>query len=104
YITDAGLISEPFKVKKGVRQGDPLSSLFYQFPSDWFKFTEITKIYEAASNARVNKSKLVLIPITTTAQEYNFPSERKFKKLAIDDPISILGYKVDSGGNPMKHL
>ncbi|CAG8644583.1 10114_t:CDS:1, partial [Gigaspora rosea] len=142
YATDTGLISELFKFKRGVQQGDLLSSLLYIFAiepllrrihgstssivikkqsfkivayaddlmigigsqDDWHKFMEITKTYEAASNASINKSKTVLIPITTAAQNYNLPGEMDFKKLAEDEPISILGYKVDSRGNPIKHV
>ncbi|CAG8752599.1 5611_t:CDS:1, partial [Gigaspora rosea] len=74
------------------------------FQDDWLKFIEITRMYEAASNTRVNKSKIVLIPIPTAAQKYNLPSEIEFRKLAKDKPITILRHKMDSGGNPIKYL
>ncbi|CAG8829003.1 21259_t:CDS:1, partial [Gigaspora rosea] len=71
---------------------------------DWLKFMEATKVYEAASNAKVNKSKTVLVPLTTAAQGLNLPGEDEFKRLTEGEPIAILGYKVDGRGNPIKRL
>ncbi|CAG8743861.1 16468_t:CDS:2, partial [Gigaspora rosea] len=94
YITDAGMISELFKVERGqfkiTAYADDLT-IGISFQDDWLKFTVITKIYEAASNARVNKSKTVLVLIIAAVQECNLPSKEDFKKLTEDDPISILG-------------
>ncbi|CAG8615736.1 5298_t:CDS:2, partial [Gigaspora rosea] len=61
---------------------------------NWLNFMETIKLYEAASNAKVNKSKTVLVPLTKAAQEFSLPSEYKFKKLAEDEPITLLGYKM----------
>ncbi|CAG8460750.1 21407_t:CDS:2 [Gigaspora rosea] len=74
--------------------------LTISFQDNWLKFIMITRIYKAVLNAKVNKSKTVLILITIVAQDY----EKDFKKLANNEPISILRYKVDGRGNPIKHL
>ncbi|CAG8595264.1 46306_t:CDS:2 [Gigaspora margarita] len=44
---------------------------------------------------KVNKSKTVLVLLTTVVQEHNLLSKYEFKKLTEDELITILGYKVD---------
>ncbi|CAG8598590.1 25053_t:CDS:1, partial [Gigaspora rosea] len=72
--------------------------------SDWLDLLEIIKTHEAASNAKVNRPKTMLIPLTVMAQGYNLTSECNFRKATKNEPISILGYKVDSKENSIKHL
>jgi len=105
HIIDAGDISKPLRVERGVRQGDPLSPLLYilafeplirnlerqlqgirlgnQFfktsayaddltigigsPTDWNKTLAALSLYEVASNAKINKNKTKLVPLTTIA-------------------------------------
>ncbi|CAG8597074.1 2329_t:CDS:2, partial [Gigaspora rosea] len=59
------------------------------------KVMEIIRSYEAASNARVNRSKTMLIPLTVIARVYNLTSECNFRNVTKDEPISILGHKEE---------
>ncbi|CAG8709449.1 2898_t:CDS:2, partial [Gigaspora rosea] len=90
YIMDSGLLSEPFRVERGALV---LNNLL-----------KIIKMYKDASNARVNRSKTMLIPLIVIAQRHNLTSECNFRKVTKDELISILSYKVDSKENLIIHL
>ncbi|CAG8739837.1 23204_t:CDS:2, partial [Gigaspora rosea] len=61
--------------------------------SNWLKVLEIIRTYKAASNARVNRFKTMLIPLIVIAREHNLTSECNFRKVTKNELISTLGYK-----------
>ncbi|CAG8566661.1 9619_t:CDS:2, partial [Gigaspora rosea] len=93
YIMNTGLISEPFRIQRGMQHGDPLSLLLYILAFEFFlrsasqklqgiqrSIAELIQNYELASNARVNKI------------------------LKNDETIKILGYKLDHNGDLNKEV
>src|SRR5689334_3009026 len=103
HIFESGLLSELFRVERGVRQEDPLSPLLYVLAfepmlqaidknvqgipsqnlafksvtyaddltigmkslSDWIEIQNLFNIYKKALNAKINKQKTKVIPLTT---------------------------------------
>ena len=142
HIIEAGDISRPFRVERGVRQGDPLSPLLYilafeplirtlenclhgiklgnQFfkssayaddltigissLTNWYEVQSSLNLYEAASNAKINKTKTKLVSLTPTAQKVELPNEEQFIKLEEQDTITILGYNILTNSQPKKDL
>ncbi|CAG8623972.1 13814_t:CDS:2, partial [Gigaspora rosea] len=116
HITDAVLLSTPFKINKGVRQEDPLSPLLYviafepflrtlkrrisRAPTGLTKFQLMAYVDDltvglAAANAAVNKEKSKLFPLTKEALQTALPGEEHFDKLGESGTIRILGYEVN---------
>src|SRR5260364_158463 len=142
HITDTGLLSTPFKIRRGVRQGDPLSPLLYIIAfepllrllgrkingvptgttsfkitayaddltlglgslEDWNTANNLLATYEAAANAKVNKEKSKLLPLTEKASCTILPEEERFEKLEENGTIRILGFEVNKKGQPNKSL
>jgi exonuclease III len=142
HIIDAEDISKPFRVERGVRQGDPLSPLLYilafeplirnlekhiqgiklgnQYfktsayaddltigigsPLDWDIVQSFLNLYEAASNAKINKTKTKLVPLTPVARRVELINEEQFIKLEEQDSLVILGYNILVNGQPKKDL
>ena len=61
-------------------------------------------LYEAASNAKINKTKTKLVLLTPIAQRVELRNENQFIKSDKDDSITILGYKILTNGQPKKNL
>ncbi|CAG8505183.1 6067_t:CDS:2 [Gigaspora rosea] len=83
YITDSGLLLETFRVEREVLQENLLSPLLYTLAIEpllrhihkrikgiELDFLEIIKNYEAASNAKINRDKTVLVLLSLKAQEH----------------------------------
>src|SRR6185295_7540263 len=142
HIADSGRLSEPIRVERGVRQGDPLSPLLYVLAfnplilklqeeiqgiklrnqlfkavayaddltigigssTDWSKILTLLKKYEKATNAKINQDKSIIIPLTNMARSEELPNQQNFKIASNNDSLRILGYEVDSRGNPKKRL
>src|ERR1043165_3167793 len=132
HIVEGNNLSEPFRVERGVRQGDPLSPLLYVLAfepmlnqlekklkgipmgkqsfkatayaddltigigsiSDWNILKQVFKTYELASNARINKYKTKLVPLTANARQISLPEEEQFKKITEHETLTILGYMI----------
>jgi exonuclease III len=142
HIIESENISRPFRVERGVRQGDPLSPLLYVLafeplirnlekhlqgiklenqyfktsayaddltigigsPLDWNLVQSSLNLYEEASNAKINKTKTKLVPLTPIARRVELQNEEQFTKLEEHDSLVILGYNVLVNGQPKKDL
>ncbi|CAG8675751.1 2215_t:CDS:2, partial [Ambispora leptoticha] len=105
HIIDSGMISEPFRVERGIAAYADDLSIGISSPSDWSKLLEILTKYERASNAVINKAKSTLIPLTNIARRVELPNQNMFKLPSEDqDSFTILGYTVDIEGHPAKTL
>ena len=62
--------------------------------SDWTQIEQIFKTYELASNARVNRHKTKLVPLTENAKRVELTIERSYKKVTEQKMITILGYAI----------
>jgi hypothetical protein len=72
--------------------------------SDWTTVLDLFSKYEKASNARINKLKTNLMPLTNTARSIKLSEEACFKKLRKQDNITVLGYNITANGTPKKTL
>ena len=62
------------------------------------------EIYEAASNAKINKNKTKLVPLTNTAYKVELEEKSQFSKISEQETIRILRHEVNIGGTPKKDL
>ncbi|CAG8534548.1 18095_t:CDS:1, partial [Racocetra fulgida] len=135
-ISDSGALSAPFKIGRGVRQGDPISPLLYVLSfepflkllvknicgvainnfrfnasafaddltiglgcyDDWDILYSLLTKYEKASNAGVNKTKSVLVPLTVEALHTKLPGDEVYKSLVGNETTKLLGFTIDGKG------
>ncbi|CAG8668238.1 557_t:CDS:1, partial [Ambispora leptoticha] len=140
HITANGKISEPFKVERGVRQGDLLSSLLYiiafnpllialqqrirgiyisnqafklaayaddltvgiSSTTDWYNLIDTINKYKKASNAKINKHKTVLVPLTENVRRIQLRDAEHLQVHNTNEPLTILGYETDTTGTSAK--
>ena len=65
---------------------------------------QLFEIYEAASNAKINKNKTKLVPLTSTAHRVKLENESHFTKITEQKTLTILGYEVNTKGILKKDL
>ncbi|CAG8742246.1 20574_t:CDS:2, partial [Gigaspora rosea] len=110
YIMDSGLLSELFRVERDVCQEDPLSPLLYILAIELLLKHIYKKIYgieikNQCFNIMAYADDLTIgigfqsdwLDLLEIIKTYEAASNARVK-------VTILGYKVDSNGNPIKHL
>jgi hypothetical protein len=65
---------------------------------------QLFEVYEAASNAKINKNKTKLVPLTCTDHRVELENESHFMKTTEQETLTILGYEVNTKGIPKKDL
>ena len=72
---------------------------------DWTTLHEILNKYELASNASINKTKTILLPITENAHRVELYKQSEYKTIEQNqNTITILGYVINTKGEPCKNL
>ncbi|CAG8809940.1 4938_t:CDS:2, partial [Gigaspora rosea] len=112
YISESGVLSEPFKINRGGIQinEDCFKVAAYADDMtvglgsrvDWDRFRALTRSYEEASNARINCKKYVIVPLTNNARRTELEGENAFKKLEEGENITVLGYTLSLTGQLYK--
>ena len=72
--------------------------------TDWNKVLALVNLYESASNAKINKMKSKLVPLTPVARRVDLPNEDQFTKVEEQDTLTILGYNILTNGQTEKSL
>jgi exonuclease III len=72
--------------------------------SDWNHTSRLLEIYEKASNAKINKVKTKLVPLTPVAHRVELPQAEQLYKVQEDELITTLGYTILPNGYPKKDL
>ena len=72
--------------------------------TDWNEVLALVNLYESASNAKINKMKSKLVPLTPVARRVDLPNEDQFTKVEEQDTLTILGYNVSTNGQTEKSL
>ena len=66
--------------------------------AEWDIITKVFQEYEDASNAKINKIKSVLVPLTSNTRHIEHQEAKKFKMLPDNESVKVLGFMLDSQG------
>jgi hypothetical protein len=73
-------------------------------PSDWEYTLRLLETYEKASNAKINKTKTKLVPLTPIARRVELTQTDQLCIVKEDELIATLGYNIYPNGLPKKDL
>ncbi|CAG8650330.1 470_t:CDS:2 [Ambispora leptoticha] len=72
--------------------------------TDWDSFTNTINKYKKASNAKINKHKSILIPLTENDRKTQLKEAEILQVHDTDKPLTILGYEADITGSLSKNI
>ncbi|CAG8643358.1 13556_t:CDS:2, partial [Gigaspora rosea] len=70
-------------------------------PFDWKNLDQAFKLYEAASNSKINKNKTKLVPLSMNARSIELKGELQNEKADKQETIKVLGFdlQIDDPGD-----